>query len=124
MKAKYTILYADANGESHFKDAEIELKETVVAPNTPPIGSSIPIPAVACLFWAASPGESMGWHTAPRRQFLFLLAGQTEVEASDGEIRNCRPGDILLAENTTGKGNNSRVIGSGDVLIAIVPLAN
>ena len=44
MKLKYTSLYADANGESHFKDAEMELNEIVLGPNISPVNMSALFP--------------------------------------------------------------------------------
>ena len=124
MKAKLTRVYTDANGESHWKDEEIELKETIVGPNIPAIYASIPFPAVGCALWSAPPGMFMDWHPAPRRQITILLAGQTEGGVSDGGTRISKVGDIVLLEDTTGKGHTTRVIGSEAALFAIIPLAD
>ena len=67
-----------------------------------------------------------GWyaaaHPAPTRQVAFILAGEWHRSVSDGEVRHFRPGDVLLAEDTHGKGHDTRVIGPEDGLIAIVQL--
>lgn len=118
----YTCLYADANGESHFRDVEIEFRETDFAPPAPPLNVSAFSPAMQCSFLTAPPGWYGDWHPTPRRQFLFYLAGQAEIRVSDGEVRSFGPGDILLLEDTTGKGHASRVVGSTEVLNAVVQL--
>ena len=122
MKVKYTCLYADSSGESHFKDVEVEFQETDFAPPAVRANVSSFIPATECGFVTVLPEWYEDWHRAPQRQFLFYLAGQVEVKASDGEVRTFGPGDIVLAEDTTGKGHVSRVVGSAEVLNAVVRL--
>jgi hypothetical protein len=118
----YTCLYADADGESHFRDVEIEFRETDFAPPALPLNASAFGPAMQYGFLTAPPGWYGDWHPTPRRQFLFYLAGQTEIRVSDGEVRSFGPGDILLLEDTTGKGHVSRVVGSEEALSAVVQL--
>ncbi|MFH1699685.1 MAG: hypothetical protein ABIE07_03775 [Candidatus Zixiibacteriota bacterium] len=64
------------------------------------------------------------WHPAPYRQIHFYLSGEIEAETSDGEIRQFGPGSIVLVEDITGKGHKSRAVGSSEVLIATVKLAD
>ena len=45
---------------------------------------------------------------APQRQFIVLLDGAMEIEASDGERRTFRGGEVLLMEDTTGRGHRTR----------------
>ncbi len=49
--------------------------------------------------------------SAPERQYVIMLRGEVEIEASDGTVRRLGAGDILLAEDTTGKGHCSRSVG-------------
>ena len=123
MKVSYTCLYAGSDGESHFKDVEVEFQETDFAPPSVRANVSLFMPATECGFVTVPPGWYEDWHLAPQRQFLFYLAGQVEVRASDGEVRTFGPGDIALAEDTTGKGHVSRVVGSAEVLNAVVRLS-
>ncbi len=44
-----------------------------------------------------------------------------DFEVSDGEVRRFEPGNVLLLEDTAGKGHVSRVIG-GDATMAVVQL--
>jgi hypothetical protein len=53
---------------------------------------------------------------------FFVLSGEWEVIASDGEARHFSTGSGLLAEDLTGKGHSSRVI--SDSLAAIVQLGD
>src|SRR5262245_42193850 len=112
MNVKYTHLYADASGESHFKDVEVALQASNFAPPAPPLYMSSFYPATQWCYLSAPAGWVGDWHPVPRRQFLFYLAGRVEIQVSDGEVRSFEPGDILLAEDTTGKGHLSRVVSS------------
>jgi len=119
---KYTRVYADAGGESHFEDVEVAMEETIFAPPAPPLRLSEFIATSRFSFLSASPGWSGDWHPAPERQFLLYLQGEIEAETSDGEVRRFGPGDATLVEDTSGKGHRSRVVGSEDVILAVVHL--
>ena len=121
-KIEYVRLYAGPDGESHFVDAEIELRLGAVAPPAPPVWLSAFLPAERVAFGGVSPDWYGDWHPAPRRQFLVYIAGEVEVEASDGEVRRLGPGSIALVEDTTGKGHRSRVVGATEVINVIVQL--
>jgi hypothetical protein len=119
---KYTRVYADAEGESHFEDVEVGMNEVVFAPPAPPLKLSEFIESSKFSFLSAEPGWFGDWHPAPKRQFVLYLQGEIEAEVSDGEIRRFGPGSATLAEDTTGKGHRSRVIGDQEVLLAVVQL--
>lgn len=119
---KYVRMYADANGESHFEDVEVELTLVDFAPPAPPMNLSAFTPATRFGFVSVPLGWYGDWHPAPRRQIFFHLSGESEAEVSDGEIRRFGPGSVMLAEDTTGKGHTSRVVGTADALSAVVQL--
>jgi len=124
IQVKCVRLYADASGESHFEDIEIDLKSTDYAPPAPNLYVSEFSPAESYGFLYAPPGWYGDWHPAPKKQLFLYLSGEIEVTASDGEIRRFRSGSITIAEDTTGRGHTSRVVGSEDALLAIVPIKN
>jgi len=62
------------------------------------------------------------WHPTPRKQFYLILSGEVECSVSDGERRVFGPGSIVLLEDTTGKGHVTKVVGSKDVVAAMVVL--
>ncbi len=92
MRMKYPCLYADADGESHFKDVEIEFQETDFAPPAPPVSVSSFRRATQCGFLSDPAGWYGDSHPTPQRQFFFILRGQAEVRVSDGEVRAFGPG--------------------------------
>ncbi len=115
---KYFRIYAGPDGESHFEDVEVPL--------TPGGGQSRlseTIPATGIIFRTSAADQYIDWHPAPRRQFVITLAGEAEVQASDGEVRRIGPGTVMLAEDTTGKGHITRGVGTLERLSLFVPLA-
>lgn len=119
---KYTRLYADENGESHFEDVEIELLPVSFAPPAPPLNLSEFTPCKQYGFLSSPVSWSGSWHPTPVRQIFFYLSGEVEAEVSDGEVRRFGPGSVVLVEDTTGKGHKSRGIGTTEVLMAVVQL--
>jgi len=118
----YTRLYSDENGESHFEDTQLDLALTEYAPAAPPLSLSAFTPATQFGFMRAPAGWSSDWHPASGRTMFFVLRGEWEVTASDGETRTFRVGSVLLAEDTNGKGHTSRVVSEVDSLAAMVEL--
>jgi len=51
-------------------------------------------------------GGTFAPHDAPTRQFVITLSGTLEFETATGATFLIRPGDILLAEDTTGTGHS------------------
>ena len=119
---KYVTLYTDKDGDSHFKDVEVEFEIVNFTPPAPPVGLSGFIPATQFVFVKTPSGWYGDWHPAPKRQFFCCLTGEVIVTASDGEIRIFRTGDVFLLEDTTGKGHKSKCTSKEDFTAAIVQL--
>jgi hypothetical protein len=115
---QYFRIYAGPDGESHFDDVEVAL----VAGGGQSELSAL-MPATGIIFRRSAADQYIDWHPAPRRQFVITLAGEAEVEASDGEVRRIGPGMVMLAEDTTGKGHITRGVGTSERLSLFVPLA-
>jgi len=98
-------LYADKNGESHFQDVEVEYAETTRAGRL-----SKRIPATGIIFREVHSDYDLDWHPAPRRQYIINLDAGVQITASDGEARRIGAGEILLVEDTHGKGHLSKAI--------------
>jgi hypothetical protein len=62
----------------------------------------------AMFFRETAEGHVQSYHNAPRRQLIFLTSGILEIESSEGRRCVCRPGDLIFAEDTTGKGHITR----------------
>jgi hypothetical protein len=109
-------LYAGSDGESHFEEIALEYQ-----PHLAFSERTASEPAEAIHFARHQPGYFMDWHPAPRRQYVVFLGGQNEITVGDGTTMVFRAGDILLAEDTTGR-HLVRVIGDEPRLSLTVPL--
>jgi hypothetical protein len=98
-------LYADDKGESHFQDVEVEFTESTPAGRLSPR-----LPATGIIFREVPPTYDLDWHPAPRRQYIINLDAGVEITASDGEKRRIGAGEILLVEDTWGKGHLSKAL--------------
>ena len=99
-------IYADADGESHFADLELSYVRT-----TPGGRMTDPQPATGIVFREVARGHAPDWRPAPRRQYIVNLGAPCVITASDGEVRTIGVGEVLLVEDTTGKGHLSREVG-------------
>jgi len=98
-----TRIYSDKNGDSHFEDLTIDLKDQGE------IGAlSDNIPVKNIIFREVAPEYDYDFHNAPQRQFIILMDGEIEIETSLGEKRIFGAGEILLVEDITGKGHKTR----------------
>ena len=61
-------------------------------------------PATGVVFREVEPTYDYHFHTAPQRQYIILLDGEIEIETSLGERRTFGAGDVLLMEDTAGRG--------------------
>jgi hypothetical protein len=118
----YVRVYSDAEGESHFADAELSFTLADFAPPAPRISVSEAMAADTVAVISSPAGWHGDWHPAPRRQLMFMLVGELEVRVSDGQVRRLSAGDVFLVEDTVGKGHVSTVVGDVRCFIANVPL--
>ena len=100
---KATNLYTGPDGESHFRDIEVAFDSIE---NDMKIWKPVDVKEV--IFRECEGPIPGNWHTAPRRQYLIMLEGEIELEVADGSKRRLGPGQILLAEDTTGHGHITR----------------
>ena len=113
---KIIRLYTGTDNESHFEELDVELNF---------IGHmevSALQPAHGILFRRAPATHLSDYHNAPRRQYVITLAGQVEIETGDGTVRRFGPGDVMLADDTTGHGHITRVVGGQPRHYVMIPL--
>jgi len=118
----YHRLYADAQGGSHFDTVTVEQSFATGAPPAAPFYISEDKTASKYRFYSFQPGWIGDWHPCPTRQFLALMSGIVEMETTDGTVRRLGPGDLVLLEDTTGKGHVTRNIGNGYAMFFVVPV--
>lgn len=105
-------LYTGSDGQSHIEERTLGSHPALAEPQA----------TVHLQFRELPAGTFMDWHPAPRRQYVIVLAGQLEIGFKDGTVRRFGPGDATLAEDTTGSGHTTRVVGTGPAVTAVVPL--
>ena len=95
-------MYTGNDGQTHFEDLPMPAEEI----------QNVAIQAGADLVFRRFPADYFSnWHTAPRRQYIFILSGQMEIGIGDGTTRRFGPGDVVLADDRTGKGHTTRSLG-------------
>jgi hypothetical protein len=114
---KAVRLYTGADGESHFEDIDVDLKTFGVGERR-----SDMMKAGGVLFRETEGALDQQWHNAPGRQFVITLRGQGEIVVGDGTSRRFGPGDVMLAEDVTGRGHITRGVGGQPRLSIFVTL--
>ena len=99
-------LYTDANGESHFRDIEVDWAEERRGSKL-----SMRLPATGIIFRETMAEYDLDWHPAPRRQYIVNLDAGVKLTASDGESRIIAAREVILVQDTTGKGHRSQGLG-------------
>ena len=105
-------IYAGEDGESHFEELELGSDPRLTGLQ----------PAKGIEFRTMEAGYFSDWHHAPRRQFVFTLAGEMEIGIGDGSTRRFGPGDVLLAEDLSGRGHTIRITSSVPRISVAVPI--
>jgi hypothetical protein len=106
-------LYSGADGASHFEELDLGSH-----PNLTTLHN-----AKGVVFRSSPPGHFSDWHIAPRRQYVITLAGEAEIGLRDGTTHRLVAGDVNLAEDLTGSGHTTRVVGNVPRLTATIHLA-
>ena len=113
-----TRLFTGPDGQTHAEEVELKL-------------TGDPLNEVSEMFKVtgaeihrAPAGRVNDWHVAPRRQLVITLSGRGEIEVSGGKKISLEPGHIELAEDLTGKGHITKVVGNGDRVTIQLPLAD
>ncbi len=104
QEVKVTRIYAAEDGYSYFQD--------VMQPLLYPVGNNQlitkPLGSNPCRLFEFASDFVCDWHlSTPPGYYIYIQGGQ-EVEVSSGEKRSFKAGDIILAEDTTGRGHRSR----------------
>jgi hypothetical protein len=114
---KITRLYTGPDGQTHAEEIEVTFGPGGTDAFKLMAGAGADVRR-------APPGRVTDWHTAPRRQYVITLSGHGEVELIDGTKIALGPGSIDLAEDLTGKGHITRVIGNEDRVTIAIPVSD
>ncbi len=100
---KITKIVSDKEGTTSFIDVEIPLLDSG---DIGKLSKSFPVKKI--IFRETEEDYDYNWHNAPEKQFVIMLEGGVEIQTGNGEKRVFQGGDIILVEDTTGKGHISR----------------
>ena len=115
--SKLVRIYAGSDFQSHIEHLDFEFEEHE--------GTRTFARAVSeVTFVHRRDGAFTDFHPAPRRQFVFYLSAGVELTVGDGSSVLMDPGDVLIAEDTTGRGHTSRVRPGMGGVCAFIPLAD
>jgi quercetin dioxygenase-like cupin family protein len=89
-------LYTGPDGHSYFQTGNVS--EAVITR------------AESIRFQESPPGSVYDWHPAPTMQFVINLKGTLEFTTFKGEVFVLRPGEVLIAQDTTGTGHKWRLL--------------
>ncbi len=119
---KFTRIYSDSSGNTHFNSEEMSFRSIKFSPQLPSVSVTKPNGTNNMVVITAPTGGKADWHCVPREQFNIILSGEVEIEVSDGEVRRFGPGSLILGEDTKGKGHITRVLSNSDVCFAVITL--
>ena len=99
-------VYCTADNESHITTESVDLDEANFAPPAAPLFVGGGGGATTTFFGGFAPGwgsrdvEQKIYHPAPAVQWWTILTGTISVEATDGDSRVFRAGDVIHLEDT------------------------
>jgi hypothetical protein len=115
---KYARLFAGPDGESHFEDVAVEFDSE--PPHPFPVSAWQSVERIR--FLKLQPDGEPQMHRAPARLLHILITGSWAMQASDGETRHFNAGDMILVEDTTGKGHLTSITSEGATFVARIQL--
>ena len=97
-------IWTGADGNSLFEEGHIDLPKgergDALCDN---------VPASSISYRETKSGGTFAPHDSPTRQFVITLSGTLEFKTAAEKTFVINPGDILLAEDTTGSGHSWRL---------------
>jgi hypothetical protein len=101
-----TRLFTGKDNQSHFENIDIQLE------SRGPLGFFSEPTEVKGFFFREVPADyQYPWNNVVCREYVITLEGKAEIEVSSGEKRRFGKGEVLLAEDISGEGHKTRVIG-------------
>jgi len=98
-------IWTGDDGNSHFDDGHIDLPKGERGDMLSGLSE-----VVSISFRETHAGGVFEWHDAPNRQFVITLSGTLDFQTREGKHFTLGPGEILLAEDTTGSGHSWRLV--------------
>jgi hypothetical protein len=113
-------LYTGADGMSHFERVPVKFSSV---PGSPSTAQSDEFSTAKAYVVRGAPGFFEDWHNADVRRYVVTISGRAEIEVAGDQKFVAQPGDLVLAEDLTGKGHRFRVLGDSDWVALFVDMA-
>lgn len=110
-------IVADPDGQSRFSDDPPQFGDPFRG-----ISLTEPRSAIGAVFRRFEPSFASDWHPSGMRELAVMVSGTAEYEVGTGEVRTVGPGDVLVIEDTSGRGHRSRNIGLAERIMLVVAL--
>lgn len=95
---KFLRLYTGMDGQSHFEALDMSAESEFLHATRP---------ATGLLIRTDFAPHIVNFHRAPRRRWVVTLSGSVDIGLGDGTSITFLPGDLFLAEDTTGQGHTA-----------------
>lgn len=115
-----TRFFTGSDGQSHAEKTEVKLRPYARRAG---LDESELLKVAGAQFLRWPSGHVWDWHNPSQRQYVITVSGRGEVELAGGQKIVLTPGQIVLAEDVTGKGHVTRSTGSEDLVLLLIPLA-
>jgi hypothetical protein len=113
-------LYTGSDGMSHFERVPVKFSSV---PGSPGTAQSDEFSTAKAYVVRGAPGFFEDWHNADVRRYVVTISGRAEIEVAGDQKFVAQPGDLVLAEDLTGKGHRFRVLGNSDWVALFVDMA-
>ena len=107
----FVRIYTGADRQSHFQDMPTPDGEA---------DSVVLEPSADITIRRTAGGSYFDWHISESREYAFVMSGELEVVIGDGTLRRFGPGTLILAEDTTGQGHSTRILGGPCVVVNVM----
>ena len=116
---KFPRFCTDEQRETHIGVRDVAEHKARVRPPPNPVGQMTETEAVSTfVVFSAPAGTEVPSHNAPQPYICIVLAGEGEVETSDGTTLHLGPGELIYCDDVSGKGHVTRSI--TDVRLAFI----
>lgn len=120
----YIRIYTDHSGETHLERKTVALQQIDFSPPTPFLDVSDPTQVQSYSVLRLPVGWAADWHPSPCRQWQLYLQGSIQFEVSDGASCVVSAGQIVLLEDTTGKGHLSQAMNGKEVFLTSIKITD
>src|SRR5215813_7105214 len=116
-----TRIFTDSTGQTRFEQVAVPLQRSAntqdrgwLEGNSVPGAASIPVLRTSADYLST-------FHSVATRRLIVMLSGRREFEVADGKKFVAGPGSIVLVEDVTGRGHQTRGLGD-EAANLLIPL--